>query len=175
MTAALFVAIVPPPQAIATLETAVDRLREDTPELGWVAPRRWHVTLCFLGAHEPNDELRSRLARVASRHEEPAIHVAGAGRFGDRVLFAEVAADLKALAEGVTRAAQRSGYEVADRPFRAHLTLARGRRARVDLRPLVAALAEVHGPVWTSNELRLMRSAQPDYETLGSWPLGSPG
>jgi RNA 2',3'-cyclic 3'-phosphodiesterase len=173
--ASLFVAIVPPPQAIAPLETAVDRLREDTPGLGWVAPRRWHVTLCFLGPFEPNDELRSRLARVASRHEERAIFVAGAGRFGDRVLFAKLAGDLKSLAAGVTCAIERSGYEVEDRPFRAHLTLARGRRPRTDLRPLVAALADVRGPVWTVNELRLMRSAQPDYETLSAWTLKSPG
>jgi 2'-5' RNA ligase len=175
VTAALFVAIVPPPQAIATLETAVDRLRADTSELGWVTSRRWHVTLCFLGQCEANDELRARLARVAGRHEQHAIHVAGAGQFGDRVLFAQLNGDLKPLAAGVARAAERSGYEVEDRPFRAHLTLARGRRARIDLRPLVAALADVHGPAWTVNELRLMRSAQPDYETVSSWPLKSPG
>ena len=75
----------------------------------------------------------------------------------------------------VTRAAERCGYEVEDRPFRAHVTLARGRRARVDLRPLVAAMADVRGPVWTVNELRLLRSAQPDYETVSSWGLKSPG
>jgi RNA 2',3'-cyclic 3'-phosphodiesterase len=175
VTASLFVAVVPPPQAMATLETAVDRLREDTPELGWAAPRRWHVTLCFMGPYEPNDELRSRLAEVASRHEERAIHVEGAGRFGDRVLFAKLAGDLKPLAAGVTRATERSGYQVEDRPFHAHLTLARGRRASIDLRPLVAALADVHGPVWKVNELRLMRSAQPHYETVSSWPLKSAG
>ncbi len=173
--AALFVAIVPPPPAIALLETAVDQLRADAPELGWVAPRRWHVTLCFLGPQEPNDELRSRLARLCGRHEETAIQVAGAGRFGDRVLFAKVAGDLKPLAAGVTRAVERSGYQVQDRPFRAHLTLARGRRARIDLRPLVSALADVHGPRWNVNELRLMRSAQPDYETISSWPLKPSG
>jgi 2'-5' RNA ligase len=173
VTAALFVAIVPPPDAIASLQTALDRLREATPELAWVAPRRWHVTLCFLGSYEPNEALRSELARVATSQEEIAIEVAGAGRFGDRVLFANLAGDLKPLAAGVTRAAERCGYEVEDRPFRGHLTLARSRRTRIDLRPLVAALAEVHGPVWRVNELRLMRSAQSDYETVDSWPLKS--
>lgn len=170
----LFVAIVPPPEAIATLASAVERLRAATPGLGWVPPSRWHVTLCFLGRHEPNPELLSRLARVAARHEQQAIHVAGAGRFGDRVLFAKLAGDLKPLATGVTRAAERAGYLVEDRPFRAHLTLARGRRARVDLRPLVTALTDIRGPEWTVEELRLMRSAQPEYETLDRWPLKTP-
>ncbi len=171
MTDALFVAIVPPPPALAALETAVERLHGTTPDLGWVTPGRWHITLCFLGPHQPNDELRSRLARVAGRHEAPAMHVAGAGRFGDRVLFAKLAGDVKPLAAGVARAAARSGYEVEDRPFRAHLTLARGRRTRIDLRPLVTALADVRGPEWTVDELRLMQSGRPDYLTVSSWPL----
>ena len=174
MAASLFVAIVPPPPAIAALAAAVERLRETTPDLGWVAPGRWHITLCFLGPHEPNDELDSRLARVAARHEARPLHVAGAGRFGDRVLFAKLAGDLKPLAAGVTRAAERSGYQVEDRPFRAHLTLARGRRTRVDLRPLVTALADVRGPEWAANELRLMRSGHPDYVTVSSWRLKAP-
>jgi 2'-5' RNA ligase len=171
MAASLFVAIVPPPNALATLVTAVDRLRAEVPALGWVAANRWHVTLCFMGPHEPNEELRARLARVAGRHEQQAIHVAGAGRFGDRVLFAKLAGDLRPLAAGVTRAAERSGYEVEDRPFRAHLTLARSRRTRLDLRPLVTALADVRGPDWRVDELRLMHSGQPAYVTLERWPL----
>jgi 2'-5' RNA ligase len=174
MTATMFVAIVPPPQAIATLAAAVDGLRAATPGLGWVAPHRWHVTLCFLGQHEPSDELQSRLAEVAGDLEERTIHVAGAGRFGDRVLFARLAGDLNPLAAGVTRAAERSGYPVEDRPFRAHLTLGRRRRADIDLRPLVTALADVRGPDWTVDQLRLMRSGRPDYDTVSSWPLKSP-
>jgi 2'-5' RNA ligase len=173
MTPSLFVALVPPPQAIASLAAAVQRLSEQAPGLSWIAPARWHITLCFLGAHEPNDDLRTRLARVASRHEQSVIHVSGAGRFGDRVLFAKLAGDLKPLATGVARAAQRSGYEVEDRPFRAHLTLARGRRARIDLRPLVTALADVRGPDWMVDELRLMQSGRPDYVALEGWPLKS--
>ncbi len=175
MTASLFAAIVPPPEAIAPLAAAVEELRAAAPGLGWVAPGRWHVTLCFLGPHEPNDELLARLKRVAGRHEQTAIHIAGAGRFGDRVLFAKLAGDLKPLAHGVTRAADRAGYRIDERPFRAHLTLARGRRTRVDLRPLVTALADVRGPQWLVDELRLMRSAQPEYETLERWPLKTPG
>src|SRR4051794_1903435 len=72
MTASLFAAIVPPPAAIAALAEAVEKLRATAPGLGWVAPARWHVTLCFLGPHEPNDDLLARLARVAGPHGERA-------------------------------------------------------------------------------------------------------
>ncbi len=175
MTASLFAALVPPPEAVAGLAEAVARLRGTTPEVGWVAPAKWHVTLCFLGRSEPNDALLERLARVAHRHPAPSLRVAGAGRFGDRVLFAKLTGDLRALAAGVARAAGKSGYEVQERPFRAHLTIARGRRTRVDLRPLVNALADVEGPQWTAAELRLMRGVQPEYETVARWPFSGPG
>jgi 2'-5' RNA ligase len=170
---AIFVAVVPPAAVVEALATAVRPLREAAPELAWVAPERWHVTLCFLGAVQPSAELRGRLERVAHRHPAQQVQVAGAGRFGDRVLFAKVAGELKPLATGVVRAAQRAGYETEDRPFRAHLTLARGRRARADLRPLVAQLSELAGGPWLVDRLSLMRSQQPRYEVLDAWPIGS--
>ena len=175
MSATLFVALVPPPEAIAALELAVDSLRERRPELGWIPADRWHVTMCFLGRAEPSDELSARLARVAHRHEAPALQIVGGGRFGDRVLFAKLHGDLRPLATGVTRAAQRAGYQVEERPFRAHLTLARARRTKVDLRPLAAALAAVEGPAWMARELILLRGAQPSYQRLDSWTLAAPG
>jgi 2'-5' RNA ligase len=167
----LFVAVVPPPEATAELAATVEQLRASAPDLAWVAPDRWHVTICFLGPVEPSGELRERLARVARRHPPPTLRVAGGGRFGDRVLWARLEGDLRAVAAGVTRAAERAGYAVEDRPFRAHLTLARGRRTRVDLRPLAAALADVGGPVWTAEELALMRGGSPRYLRLAGWPF----
>jgi 2'-5' RNA ligase len=101
--------------------------------------------------------------------------MAGGGRFGDRVLWARVDGDLNPLAVGVRRAAERAGYAVEDRPFRAHLTLARGRR-NADLRPLAAEIRDVTGPPWDADELVLLRGAQPrspqaGYERLGAWSL----
>jgi 2'-5' RNA ligase len=169
--ATLFVAIVPPTEALAQLAAAVDELRQTTPELRWIASHRWHITLAFLGRADPNEELASRLARVAHRHEPPVLRVAGAGRFGRRVLFAKVDGDLKPLAAGVARAATRAGYQLEERAFRSHLTLARSGRNQVDLARLAAQMAAVSGPAWAAQELRLMRGAQPGYQTVQTWPL----
>jgi 2'-5' RNA ligase len=169
--ATLFVGLVPPPEALAPLTADVTRLRDANPELRWIASHRWHITLAFLGRAEPSEELLSRLARVTHRHEPAVLRVAGAGRFGNRVLFAKIEGDLKPLAAGIARAASRAGYEVEERTFRAHVTLARGRRNPVNLAPLVAALSTVEGPRWKANELRLMRGAQPAYETIATWSL----
>ena len=166
----LFVAVVPPPEALAPLASEVARLRRQEPDLGWVAESRWHVTLCFLGPVQPTDVLRERLGRVAARHPPVRLQVRGGGRFGDRVLWARLEGDLRPLAVGVTRAVDRSGFDVEERPFRAHLTLARGRR-HADLRPLAEELGDVEGPTWTAGEIVLMSSGRPDYLALQSWPL----
>jgi RNA 2',3'-cyclic 3'-phosphodiesterase len=166
----LFVAVVPPATALAPLLDAVTQLRQEFPEPGWVAPTRWHVTVCFLGPVPPSEALSERLARVARRHPPVGLRVAGGGRFGNRVLWARLEGDLRPLAAGVSRAADRAGFAVEDRPFRAHLTLARGRRGS-DFRPLATALADVTGPPWRADEIVLMRGGQPAYERLEAWPL----
>jgi 2'-5' RNA ligase len=166
----LFVAVVPPAEALQPLVDAVTRLRQRFPEPAWVAPHRWHVTVCFLGPVPPAEALTERLGRVARRHPPVELRVAGGGRFGNRVLWARLGGDLRPLATGVTRAADRAGFAVEDRPFRAHLTLARGRRGS-DLRPLAAELADIAGPPWTAEEIVLMRGGQPTYERVEAWPL----
>lgn len=150
--------------------------------LRWTRPEQWHLTLAFL-AEVPGEavpELERRLARAASRTPTLSLAFAGAGRFGDRVLFTKVTGDrdhLRRLAESVTAAARRTGLPVEDRAYRPHLTLARG-RPDVDLRPLVAQLDGYRGPQWQADELHLVRSDLPAasgrtsrYVTLRSWPL----
>ena len=85
---------------------------------------------------------------------------------------------LRRLAGSVAAAARRSGIAVDDRPYRPHLTLARG-RAGADLRPAVAALTGFAGSPWTADALHLVRSrlgAGPGgtaaHEIVGTWPLG---
>src|SRR5512142_780185 len=152
-TSRLFVALVPPAVVVAPLAAAVAPLRAAHPALAWVASERWHLTLAFL--RNVPDEVR------------PA-------------LWERAHGGLRPLATAVGRAAGRAGIQVEDRPFRAHVTLARARPGRpVDLRPLADALAQVRCPPWTADRLVLVRSRlgpDPRYEEEAGWPLsGRPG
>jgi 2'-5' RNA ligase len=189
----LFVALIPSAAVVRELSTATmplrcpDPSRSAPPALRWTRPEQWHLTLAFLGEvdDEPGAELARRLARAAARANPLALSLGSAGRFGNRVLWTRVRGDteaLRRLAEAVRAAARRARLPVEDRPYRPHLTLARA-RTEVDLRPMVASLAEFASSPWTAERLHLVRSelgAGPDgtarYVSQASWPLGrTPG
>ncbi|MDP9395135.1 MAG: RNA 2',3'-cyclic phosphodiesterase [Actinomycetota bacterium] len=174
----LFVAVVPPPDAVGSLDAAVGPVRAGNTALRWVPPERWHLTLAFLG--EVNDrtagDAAARFARAATRHEVLHLSFAGAGRFDGRVLWAGVTGQvdrLRKLAASVQAGARRAGVAVEERAYRPHLTLARA-RSPLDLRPMVAALSGYSGPAWSVDELVLMRSVlgpDPRYEVVAAWRL----
>lgn len=187
----LFVALLPPPAAVAELAGAAAPLRRlpGARDLRWTPPESWHLTLAFLG--ETPDALRpdldERLARAARRHGPYDLRLAGGGRFGDRALWAAAEGDLPGLARlarSVRAAARRAGAAAdEEHGFRAHLTLARTARARpVRLRPFAAELAGFRGASWTADTLCLVSSTaprsgvpgeQPRYDTVAAWPLGA--
>jgi len=185
MSQRLFVALLPPRAVLDELDAVVALLRDEEPALRWTPTEAWHVTLAFLGAVEqpPVDELAGRLARVALAHGPFRLAVAGAGRFGEQVLWAGVtgnAEPLRRLADSARAAAQLCGVEVETRPYRGHITLARG-AAGVDLRPLVERLRAFAGPPWTATDLHLVESrlgAGPGrtalHQTYARWPLRQP-
>ena len=179
----LFVAVRPPPDALAHLDATVAPHREGWSTLGWVPAERWHLTLAFLGDVDPGriDPLGERLARAAARHPVLTLSFAGAGTFPRqhahaRVLWTGVFGDrreLGLLAAGAVAAATRERIAVDDRLFRAHLTLARIRQP-VDVGPLVTELSTYAGPTWTAADIALVRShlgPKPRYETVATWPL----
>nr|WP_255426494.1 RNA 2',3'-cyclic phosphodiesterase [Pseudonocardia sp. C8] len=179
----MFVAVTPPQEVVDELRSATAALRDGSPALRWAVPEQWHLTLAFLGEvdDDARQDLVGRLARAAARHEPLTLSLAGAGRFGHRVLWTRVQGDVERLgrlAASVRAAARRARLAVEDRPYRPHLTLARA-RGETDLRPAVAALGGFDGRAWTARELHLVRSrlgAGPDgrarHELLVSWPLG---
>lgn len=178
----LFVAVWPSPEAIEHLSAAVDAVRSAPAAAGvrWQPVTRWHLTLAFLGdvpdARVP--DLVGRLERAARRHEPAApVRFRGAGTFGHRVLWIGVAAppSLAALAASVQAGMRRAGIELEDRPWKAHLTLARFREGDVDPRPLAALLKGYEGPPWAAGSVSLVRSVlgrQPSYEDLAVVPVG---
>ena len=178
----LFVALVPPADALDELAAAVEALRAP-PGLRWTRPEQWHVTLAFLAEVDDRtrEALTPRLERVAHRHAPPTLALAGGGRFGRQVLWTRVDGDraaLRRLADAVRAAARRCGLPVDARPYRPHLTLARASRPATDLTPLAAALDGFAGRPWSASDLHLVRSvlgAGPGrtahHEPVASWPL----
>ena len=104
----------------------------------WSAPDTWHVTLRFIGERpEPDvDRLEAALRSVAARHVPFDVALGPLGAFHSirraRVLFWGIDAGADALARlatDVSRATEAAlGLDSADRPFRAHVTVARLRR-----------------------------------------------
>ncbi|MFJ9949154.1 RNA 2',3'-cyclic phosphodiesterase [Kitasatospora sp. NPDC091207] len=189
----LFVAVLPPVEALRGLVDAVAPVRglPGADRLRWTAVEGWHLTLAFLGEvpAERLPELETGLAAVARVHAVHRLRLAGAGRFGDRVLWAGVEGQawaLRRLAEAVNEATADVVGEVDAFSFHPHLTLARAgssrghrravqRVAAAELDSLVLALGEYRGPEWEAAELRLMKSELDGgfahYETVRRWPL----
>jgi 2'-5' RNA ligase len=176
--------------------------------LRWIDRANWHITLAFYGEVDDGklDALYERLARAARRAHPVRLRIAGGGHFGDRSLWAALkfeerevddGADggpgagpsarpdgeaLRRLAAATAAAGRRLdlGPDEQGR-FHAHLTLARSRSQRLDLRPYTEALDGFAGEPWTAGELALVRSnlpesgvpgEQPRYEQIAGWPLG---
>ena len=182
----LFVALWPPAEVVEHLRAAVQEAadRVEAPSgLRWVEAGQLHLTVAFLGEADPphRAQIEARLARVCGRYPPLTLALAGAGRFGERILFVKVAGDreqLGRLAMSVSAAARRAGLTMEDRPWRAHITLARTRQGDAGLRELARALDGYRGDPWTAGELHLVRSrlgAGEDrgssYETVARWTL----
>ncbi|MGW7414118.1 RNA 2',3'-cyclic phosphodiesterase [Streptomyces sp. NPDC054863] len=192
----LFVAVLPPPPALAELAQAVDQLEKlpGAEALRWTGRPGWHFTLAFLGEVEEEriPPLQRALGYAAAGAAPFPLALHGSGHFAGRALWAGASGDtvaLRRLARAAADAAREAGAEPdTGLPFRPHLTLARtrGRRegARAgdpDLGPYLAALAPFTGTPWTVSELALVRSnlpthgvrgAGPRYETVDARPLG---
>jgi 2'-5' RNA ligase len=165
----LFAAVVPPAEAIDHLDRVAAAARVASPELRWIPAERWHLTLAFYGevAEGEVGRIERRGLRATRGSAALDLRFAGAGRFGDRVLWVGVQGDrerLRALAGGLA---------TDGRPYRPHLTLARARPG-ADPRQAVTMLASYGGPGWRAVEVVLFRShlgPKPIHEPLARWPL----
>jgi 2'-5' RNA ligase len=106
-------------------------------DVRWVRPEGMHATLKFLGGVEAPrlERVRDAVAGAAAGHPVMHMHVRGLGAFPSlrrpRVLWAGLdcpgLADLAGAIDGAVAAA---GFEAEERPFNAHVTLARVRSLR---------------------------------------------
>jgi RNA 2',3'-cyclic 3'-phosphodiesterase len=188
----MFVAAVPPPEALEDLEEFLS-VRREAAAFRWTVPEQWHLTLAFL-ADVPDrayDDLVARLTRAARKRHPMRATVAGGGAFPNvaraRVLWAGVELDtvgldegeeLRRLATGCRAAASKAGIEVAGERFKPHLTLARMGSRPVEATSWVRLLDAYRGPAYDLDEITLIAShlgegprKRPRYEVLETFAL----
>ncbi len=167
-----FLAVVPSPATRDWTESLAESVRRDDDGLRWMRPDQRHLTVQFLGRVDESvvDPLTESVAESVRRIPPFTLALGGGGAFPSprraSVLWLGVttgAAELAALAGAVNAATAPFGFEADDRPYRAHLTLARVNRAR-DVRALVEQLPTgPAGPPFTVDRVVLFDSeTRPD-------------
>lgn len=194
MPVRLFVAVYPPASAVEDLTAQVTRLRVGAAyaagtNVRLADPANAHLTLAFLGDVEEGRlvEVESTLGLAAEtfrdgREGSARLRLGGGGSFGRgrfTVLWVDVRGDVEALAmlaRLIRLGLRRARLPHDEKPFRAHLTIARP-GDRIDRADIVAdreALHDYLGPEWPASELVLVRShqgPQPRYDRLAAWPI----
>lgn len=154
----LFIAVELPADVRRRLAEVADELRGmGLDRLRWVRPENIHITLKFLG-ETPADSLPQIEDALRAAAEGVAPHELKLGKLGKfggrqnpRVLWVDVGGDvdaLKALQKRVDARIAPLGFSTDERPFAAHLTLARVPQdlARKVARPLTEAVEAVKVP-----------------------------
>ena len=166
----LFVAARPSPAAtehLAAALVAVHGSPGDPGRLRWTDPATWHVTLAFLGEVDP-DRLPGVTAAVEAVARErapiPGLALAGAGAFGTALWIglapAERCSPIDRLARAVQRGIRATGVPLERRPWRGHLTIARGRtpEEQAALAEAMRALRDYAGPPWELAHVEVVHS-----------------
>ena len=188
----LFVALVPPDEAVEHLDAFLE-VRRDAAAYRWASREQFHVTLAFLAEVEERrlDDLVERLARAAAKRTAFGTAIAGGGAFPNaaraRVVWAGLDLDehgrteIDRLATGCRAAAVRAGIAVDGQRFRPHVTVARlGKPSEVS--SWVRLLDGYAGPRWVADRITLVAShlgegprGRPRYESVGEFALAGCG
>jgi 2'-5' RNA ligase len=169
-----------------------NQLRPLAPDVRWVSPETYHVTLQFLGETKKIAEIRDALGKVSS--SPITLSYRGAGFFptprSPRVFWVGIEGDrhLQALADAIALALAPLEFERDHDKFTPHLTLARvgsgrprpvrGERPAPSLQRVREQLEKSPPPdfgTMTAHEFILYEShlspAGPRYEKRASFPL----
>lgn len=188
----LFIAVSIPDHIRAPLDAAVAPLRTSLPQVRWVRPELWHLTLVFLGDRPlaKVEQIRDLVGQASGGITPVTVGIRGIGAFPDmrrpRVLWAGVepgAEELETLQRAIRAELVSAGLADADDHFSAHLTLGRVRdgispTARTEIGHQWSAVTPPTLPSFEAGEIQLMRSqlgpGGPRYSSLYSIPLGAP-
>lgn len=130
----LFVALDIDPEIRRRIGDFRDRMLPYAPDVRWVGPETFHITLQFLGETEKRDAIRNALQQVRGIPIGLTFH--GTGFFPNakspRVFWVGIDADdtLQQLATKIGDALEPLGFKREITPFKPHLTLARAGSGR---------------------------------------------
>jgi len=147
------------------ITTFRDQMRRLAPDVRWVGPGTFHVTLQFLGETRKLDEIRHALQQVKSTPSQIAFR--GVGFFPNpkapRVFWVGIEGDahLQHLVAEIAGVLQPLGFERNAGPYQPHLTLARSGSGRP--RPMPA---ERPAPGLQQVRSRLEALPPPDFGTM---------
>ncbi len=145
----LFLAVFPPAEVRRAAHAAGERLRAPGDGVSWVRPDNLHYTLRFIGdvGEDGARRVAEAAAEAAASHAPFEAELGGPGAFPNakrpRAIWLGLASggpQLEALARDLEAALRRRGFDKADKPFSAHLTLGRVRDPRGDWTERLAAL-----------------------------------
>jgi 2'-5' RNA ligase len=130
----LFVALDIDPGIRERIASFRNQMRAFAPDVRWVGPETFHITLQFLGETKKVDEIRRALKDVNALPVQLTFR--GTGFFptpkAPRVFWVGIESDqhLQHLANAVTDATHPLGFERGAGPYTPHLTLARSGSGR---------------------------------------------
>jgi 2'-5' RNA ligase len=178
----LFIAVDVPKAVVLAVAVAIEPWREAFPNVRWVPPANWHITLKFLGSTSADRVplVEESVGGIASAHRRATLEVRGLGAFPSveraRVLWAGVddpdaglAALVRDLESGLA-----PEFRKEMRRFHPHLTIARSEP------PVRLPVGFADTPVATepfSVDRAVLYRSRPHggvttYEPLSSFPLG---
>ena len=130
----IFVAVIIGDKLVDRIHKTQSRLKKLAPELKWVNPDNFHLTVKFLGEIPENtlENVYSAVEKAALEAKCFDLAFQGIGVFGSsanpRVVWAGISEGMKelsSLASSVEKSLMVYDFPPEDRPFKAHLTLAR--------------------------------------------------
>lgn len=149
-----FIALDLNPSVIANIGLATDELRRHLPDLRWVTPANFHLTLKFLGGIDDAavPAIGAALRREIGLFPRFTINAKGLGVFPSpgrpRVLWVGFTGDsLALLASKIESALEPLGFAPESRRFTPHMTIGRWRESASASRPLREQLAK-----WANHE-----------------------
>lgn len=120
----LFVAINFTKEVKSVLLTAIDELKAQVISGNFTSPDNLHLTLAFIGESDKISAIREAIDRCAVPRFDLA--VSGGGHFGNLCWVGiENNPKLKTLAESLQNDLRKSGFDIENRAFKPHITLAR--------------------------------------------------